>query len=277
MDCRAAVNCFPEYPMAHLCPVVTRTLLLIVLVTATERPATHAQVAASRGQEPASLVQRPEQQVAAAPVASAASPRSAVNVRCDANLRYSDSPGNAGLCDVYYPESHAGPGGRPAVVVVHGGGWVSGSKWVLQGYSRLLAQHGFVVVTINYRLAPQFQFPAQVDDVRQALIWTVDNAKRFSIDTDRLGIFGYSAGGHLSTLVSVLADEPVLTQMSASGWQADDPRWKRLPKVSAVCAGGPPCDFRNLPLDNSALAFFLGGSRREKPDVYAAASPISHV
>ncbi|NND98025.1 MAG: prolyl oligopeptidase family serine peptidase, partial [Pirellulaceae bacterium] len=150
-------------------------------------------------------------------------------------------------------------------------------KWVLQGYSRLLAQHGFVVVTINYRLAPQFQFPAQVDDVRQALIWTVDNADRFSIDTERLGIFGYSAGGHLSTLVSVLADEPVSTQMSASVWQADDPRWKRLPKVSAVCAGGPPCDFRDLPLDNSALAFFLGGSRREKPDVYAAASPISHV
>ncbi len=139
-----------------------------------------------------------------------------------------------------------------------------------------LAKHGFVVVTINYRLAPKYKFPAQVDDVRDALVWTAKNAEQLSIDLTRLGMFGYSAGGHLSTLVSMLADEPPQVQLSASDWTPNDPRWKQMPKVHAVCAGGPPCEFRDLPIDNTTLAYFLGGSRRERPDVYELASPTSH-
>ncbi len=194
-----------------------------------------------------------------------------------ANQRYSDADGKAGLCDIYAPKADAPSNGHPAVVVVHGGGWISGDKWTLEGYSRILAKNGFVVVTINYRLAPQHKFPSQVDDVREALVWTAKNAKRLSIDLSRLGIFGYSAGGHLSTLVSLLADEPMEVQLSASQWKAADPRWEKLPKVRAVCAGGPPCEFRTLPMDNTTLAYFLGGSRREKPNVYEIASPTAHV
>jgi triacylglycerol lipase len=197
-------------------------------------------------------------------------------VKVKANQRYSDAQGKAGLCDVYTPAVEPPQDGHPAVVVVHGGAWISGDKWTLEGYSRLLAKNGFVVVTINYRLAPQHKFPAQVDDVRDALVWTAKHAEQLSIDVSRLGMFGYSAGGHLSTLVSMLADEPLQVQRSASEWTPNDPRWKQLPKVQAVCAGGPPCEFRNLPMDNTALAYFLGGSRREKPDVYELASPTAH-
>lgn len=194
-----------------------------------------------------------------------------------ADQRFSPAEGKAGLCDVYTPNQAAPSAGRPVVMVIHGGGWSLGDKWTLQGFSKMLARNGFVAVTINYRLAPKHKFPAQVDDVRAALLWMVENAKRFSIDLTRVGLCGYSAGGHLSTLVGSLADEPIQVRASASDWPVEDARWKKLPPIRAVCAGGPPCDFRSIPLTNSSLAYFLGGTRRDLPQVYAAASPTAHV
>ena len=190
---------------------------------------------------------------------------------------YAEKDAERRVCDVYLPNAPAANGGRPAIILVHGGGWTVGDKWTMSGYSRSLAEAGYVTVNINYRLAPQYQFPAQVDDVRQALIWTVENAKRFSIDPQRLALCGYSAGGHLSALVGVLGDEPLEVQQKASDWPVNDPRWDRLPRVVAVCAGGAPCDFRELPPENEMLAYFLGGSRAEKPQAYQAASPTAHV
>jgi acetyl esterase/lipase len=205
------------------------------------------------------------------------SSKAKAGVQVLANQRYCDENGRAGLCDVYSPASRAPSPGRPAVVVVHGGAWISGDKWTLEGYSRSLARDGFVAVTINYRLAPAHRFPSQLDDVRSALVWTKDNAERFSIDLNRIGVFGYSAGGHLSALIAALADEPIAVRAAASEWSETDARWQRLPTIRALCAGGPPCDFRTLPIDNTALAYFLGGSRRQKSAVYAAASPAAHV
>lgn len=202
---------------------------------------------------------------------------SAAEVKVLENQRYSQIEGKAGLCDVYTPTSPAPESGFPVVMVVHGGGWISGDKWTVEGYSRLLARNGFVAVTINYRLAPTYKFPAPVDDVREALLWVKSNASRFSIDVNRLGLFGYSAGGHLSALIASLADEPLDVQAAASQWDPSDEKWKQLPAIRAVCAGGPPCDFRSLDKNNRSLSYFLGGSRGEKPGVYRAASPAAHV
>lgn len=166
---------------------------------------------------------------------------------------------------------------RPAIVVVHGGGWLAGNKWTISGYAQQLAELGICVLNINYRLAPDAKFPAQVDDVREALLYLSDHAEQLSIDPARIGLFGYSAGGHLSALVGVLADETREVQARASNWPDSDSRWARLPSVAAVCAGGPPCDFQTLPPDNETLSYFLGGSRRQFPDLYTSASPIAHV
>ena len=143
-------------------------------------------------------------------------------------------------------------------------------------YARLLAKNGFTVVNINYRHAPKHKFPCQVDDVREALIWAKNNAKDYSIDISRLGLIGYSAGAHLSALIGVLNDEPVDVRVSASEWKKDDQRWKQIPKVSAICAGGAPCEFRTIPEDSEAMTFFLGDTRRKRPETYVAASPASH-
>jgi triacylglycerol lipase len=90
-------------------------------------------------------------------------------------------------------------------------------------------------------------------------------------------MFGYSAGGHLSALIASLADETIQTRLSASQWPESDARWRAMPTIRAICIGSPPCDFRSLPIDNTSLAYFLGGSRREKQDLYVAASPAAHV
>jgi triacylglycerol lipase len=167
-------------------------------------------------------------------------------------------------------------GRRPAVVLVHGGGWAGGDKWSVGSYARALAEQGVVAISINYRLAPEFKFPAQIDDVRDALVWVAENADQFDIDTQRIGLFGYSAGAHLSCMVGTLADASWDSVQATTQWPKDDPRWKKLPQVCVVVGGGAPCDFRDLPIDNTAVAYFLGGSRREVPDVYQAASPVQH-
>jgi acetyl esterase/lipase len=214
----------------------------------------------------------------ATPVAERSGSRSKTDdIKVLTDQRFSQAEGKAGLCDVYLPGCQPPAEGFPAVVVIHGGGWTFGDKWSLAGYSRMLADGGFAAITINYRLAPQHKFPAQVDDVRDALVWTAKNAERFSIDLNRLGLCGYSAGGHLSTLVAALADEPLAVRAAASEWPTHDARWKQLPAIHAVCAGGPPCDFRSLPIDNTSIAYFLGGSRRQVPEAYVAASPTAHV
>lgn len=164
---------------------------------------------------------------------------------------------------------------RPVVVVIHGGAWSSGSKTMVGTYANQLAQAGAVAVAIDYRHAPLHKFPSQVDDVRDALVWIKENADAWKIDTQRVGLFGYSAGGHLACMIATLVDEPHDVVATTTQWNADDQRWKKLPTIKAVVAGGPPCDLTTIPPKNTGLEFFLGGTRAQKPDVYVAASPIS--
>ena len=198
-------------------------------------------------------------------------------VRMMKDVIYQENLPRAGRCDVFLPDPLPNDHSLPTVILVHGGGWIGGDKWNLRGYGYQLAEHGFVAISINYRHAPKHQFPTQVDDVRQAMLWVRKSQKRFNLDLNRIGMFGYSAGGHLTALVGSLANQPITEQATASQWSLSDPRWKDLPEIKALCIGGPPCDFQSLPPDNTSMSFFLGDTRRKKPEVYRAASPVAHV
>jgi len=97
-----------------------------------------------------------------------------------------------------------GRGPFPAVIVVHGGGWEAGSK---RSYEKpllpVLTDAGFAWFTINYRLAPQYKFPAAVEDVEAAVRWVRRNAKEYKVDPNRIALMGESAGGHLVAMVGV--------------------------------------------------------------------------
>ncbi len=144
----------------------------------------------------------------------------------------------------------------PAVLLIHGGGWSSGDKWNMHDHARELAQAGYVAVAINYRLAPRHLITEQIADCQVALRWWADNAKEYKADPQRIAVWGYSAGAHLSCL---LAAKP-----------APD-----APTISALVAGGAPCEFSNIPEDSQILALVMGGSRRDLPELYHDISPVN--
>ncbi len=192
----------------------------------------------------------------AEPWASGApSPRETVEidrVRAQIFLRRESGPLRA---DVYLPR---GDGPFPGVLLIHGGGWRMGTRWTMSNYGNAAVRRGYVAVAIDYRLAPEHRFPAPLEDCRAAVRWMKRQAPQWNMDADRIGAWGYSAGGHLAALLGVCED------------QLEDGLGCR---VQAVVAGGAPCSFLTLDEDNRMFAYFLGGSRAERPESYRLASP----
>jgi acetyl esterase/lipase len=158
-----------------------------------------------------------------------------------------------------------GYGPFPGVLVVHGGAWRSGSRTQLTMYAKSLARRGFACFSIDYRLAPKHKSPAQIEDCRDAIRWIRQHAAKHKTDPNRIGAIGYSAGGHL---VSLLATTGLAKE--------DDPKGVGT-KITAAVAGGVPTDFRFTREDSTALSYWLGGSRSNKPEVYLVASPAAFV
>ncbi len=103
--------------------------------------------------------------------------------------------------DVYYPSEN---NGRFAVTMyVHGGGWSSGDKAQGAGAIEIpeLQKAGFLVVSVNYRLAPEYAFPAMIEDVKCAVRSLRAHADEYNLDPNRIGVWGGSAGGHLAALL----------------------------------------------------------------------------
>lgn len=105
-------------------------------------------------------------------------------------------PGAVSLTlDAWVPD---GPGPFPTVVLVHGGGWTKGDKQTfITPLFPPLTKAGFAWFTINYRLAPQYHFPAPVEDVETAIEWVKAHAREYKVDVRRIALVGESAGGHL--------------------------------------------------------------------------------
>jgi acetyl esterase/lipase len=171
------------------------------------------------------------------------------------------------LADVYMPE---GEGPFPAVLVVHGGAWRSGDKNQLFFVAGRLVRAGYTCVAINYRLAPEHKFPAQVEDCKAAVRWMREHAAQYKIDPNRIAGWGYSAGAHLVSMLGTTDKSHGLEGPTAT---ADSPSTR----LQAVVAGGTPCDFRTMPELGDGLAFWLGARRSEKPEVYKQASPMVYV
>ncbi len=173
-------------------------------------------------------------------------------IRSEKNVLFQQVDGEQVLADLYRPNTNES---LPTVVMIHGGAWIAGDKWNVIEPAIQMAEAGFVVMAINYRLAPAHRWPAQRDDCVAAIRWISEHRAEWNADADRLGVWGYSAGGHLALMIAL--------QQSAE-----------LPRIRACVAGGPPCDLDFIPLKSQMLSGFLGGSREQFPERYRDASPI---
>ena len=156
------------------------------------------------------------------------------------------------LADFHFPTADAP---TPAVLLIHGGGWNDKERRSdMDGIARNLAKRGYLVMNVTYRLTPDWKFPAQTDDLEQALQYMRKNSGELNIDPTRIATFGYSAGGHLAALIGL---DP------ANG-------------VKAIVAGGAPSDLSFWP-DGKLTGLLLGGPVKGNEAIYRKASPVHHV
>lgn len=113
--------------------------------------------------------------------------------------------GRPGAPDVTVYAINAAPGGsRPAILHIHGGGFMGGSaRYVVRDCQELALAQGAVVVTVEYRLAPETPFPGPLDDCYAALLWLYRNASALGVDTTRIAVKGESAGGGLAAMLAL--------------------------------------------------------------------------
>jgi acetyl esterase/lipase len=172
--------------------------------------------------------------------------------------------------DLARPKEGEGP--FPAIVCIHGGGWVRGDRKQLTQTVEALARSGFVAVTIDYRLAPEYHFPAPIEDCKTAVRWLRANAKDYRIDTDRIGVVGFAAGAHLACLLGVTGRDDGL---EGSGGNAE-----QSSRVQAVASFFGPTDLAwphwNKEVVEGNLVPLLGGTLKEKPELYRKASPLTY-
>ena len=126
-------------------------------------------------------------------------------VRYD-DIRYGDESPLQSL-DLYRPRAAEGKT-LPVIVSVHGGGWVYGDKERYQYYCMSLAQRGFAVVNFSYRLAPEWKYPAGMEDTNAVFHWVIDNAAKYGLDAGHVFGVGDSAGAHMLSIYSCICTNP---------------------------------------------------------------------
>ena len=163
-------------------------------------------------------------------------------------------------------------GAWPVVMYVHGGAWVKGDKSEGAGIGdqSALTAADFLYVSINYRLAPEYKFPAMIEDVKCAVRYLRAHASQYNLDPQRVGALGSSAGGHLVSLLG-LSDE-------SAGWDVGE-NLDQSSRVQAVVDYFGPADLTDSSFDterteNRAVEVF-GASDQSDP-LLATASPVPY-
>jgi len=179
---------------------------------------------------------------------------------------------HAEICQPKNPSSTP----MPAVIFIHGGGWVSGSYKLLP--TPFLAEKGYFTADIEYRFDSEAKWPAQIEDCKLAVRWLRANAAKYNVDPNRIGVWGHSAGGHLVACLGTMGDQ---AQFEGGGGYPGVSS-----KVQAVVDFSGPIDFTNgsdailktLPgTDAKMLVNLFGKPYSEAPEVWKGASPIAYV
>ncbi|MEO7992331.1 MAG: alpha/beta hydrolase [Chryseolinea sp.] len=190
------------------------------------------------------------------------------------NIPYNNDTLAKHLLDIYLPADAKGK--VPFVVFIHGGGWIGNDKYADMGYMpntvSAMLNNGMAVASIDYRFATQAVFPAILQDCNKAVSFLYDNADKYSLDKNRIALMGFSAGGHLASLMGTSQNN----KMSSLYF----PESYRPFQYKAVVDFYGPTDLVLLPGnedEKSPEGLLIGAAPLLRPDLAKAASPITYI
>ena len=184
------------------------------------------------------------------------------------DIPYGDDPHWQSL-DVYRPKAAEGKA-LPVIVSLHGGGWVYGDKELYQYYCMSLAQRGFAVVNFTYRLAPEFKYPAPMEDANAVFHWVMENAERYGMDAGNVFAVGDSAGAHMLALYSCICTNP-----DYAARYAFKPPKGFVPRAVGLACGVYDIDVSEGAQDRELMGDLLPGG--PTPENMALISPLRYI
>lgn len=183
------------------------------------------------------------------------------------------------MLDLYTPADRPADRRSPAIVIIHGGGWVNGDKgggreWLT---GTTLAKAGYVCVSVNYEMNAGNRWPTNLHDCKNAVRWLRVNASTLQLDPDHIGVIGGSAGGHLALLVAYTADDPQLSPKEPYPGVSDRVSacvdmygiTNLLTRRETQPDGTPTEEFKSHRLFKE--------TREEAPEKWRMASPVAHI
>jgi acetyl esterase/lipase len=190
------------------------------------------------------------------------------------NISYNNDTLPKHLLDVYLPANAKGK--LPLVIFIHGGGWLSNDKYADMGYMKKtvaeIVSSGFALASIDYRFSTQAVFPAQMQDCNRAVSFLYDNSDKYGFDKNRFAVMGFSAGGHLASLVGLSRNNDVTAFFM--------PGSSKLFSFKAVVDFYGPAELILFPGSNdekSPEGLLIGAAPLSRPDLAKAASPVTYV
>ncbi|WP_304037726.1 alpha/beta hydrolase [Mesonia mobilis] len=190
------------------------------------------------------------------------------NVIAEEDIVYKKTATSNLKLDIYCPKISSEEK-WPAVLLIHGGGWISGSKENLRILAQHLAESGFVAITAAYRLSMEAVYPAGVIDIKDALRWMRSNAENYNIDSKRIAILGTSAGAQLATLVGVTPNTKIYNELD----EAISSEVQAIVNIDGIVSFIHP----EASAEGKVAELWLDGSRDENPKNWKEASPLEYV
>lgn len=198
--------------------------------------------------------------------------RAESTLRVERDIVYSTAGGEPITLDLVGPRTDEL---RPAVLLIHGGGWRRGEKAHCDSMARALAGEGFVGVPLDFRLAhaPDVVFPAPIADARCAVRWLRAHGPEHGVDPDRIAAVGFSSGGHMAAMLATAADVDGLDEEGCRAPVDTSPR------IQAAAVWFAPLDLRRRIGRYSSrmhVVNLLGAPPEDVPERAALASPVTH-
>lgn len=191
------------------------------------------------------------------------------NVEADEEIIYRSLEGRPLTMNIYYPAVKK-EGGYPAVLLIHGGGWRSGDKKLQVPMAQQLTAEGYVTAVPEYRLSLEAQYPAGIYDIKAAIRWLRAHADKYNIDSDRVAVYGASAGGQLAALVGTTNNNEKL--------EGEGDYSEYSSSVQAIIDVDGVLAFKHPDSKEGAMAAeWLGGVYEEATDNWNEASALTHV